>query len=300
MPKRSLFCRSLVPVVIILATLIYGIFNRTLDPAADSQTLFPPERVFGIDDIEGIDTVKNAVRSAPLPIRTGSAPIHAAILPHHTIVAGQLAQSWSDIAANTEPSVIVIIGPAHSNQGQGTVQTTHGVWRSVFGDVVTSDTVVDQLVEAGATDEPPSFLNEHAIGTHIPYIAHFFAGTPIVPIIAKSTANDRDAQNIVQNLNKILPQDALIIASIDFAHYLDASTTAAHDQITEQHINIRNYPYIDFLSSAYLDAPFALEVFLRWSDHSNFTITKVWHSQSHTILSDPLLPGTSYFIYFAW
>jgi poly-gamma-glutamate synthesis protein (capsule biosynthesis protein) len=207
---------------------------------------------------------------------------------------------WSELAASADPSVIVVIGPNHENAGDGQVQTTHGVWSSPFGSVGTDDELVERLVALrAASDEPGSFVNEHAIGTHIPYLTRLFPGTPMIPMIAKSTADADAAAAFVSDLEAVLPADALMVASVDFSHYLPKVVTAQKDEETIGHADARRFREIERLGSDHLDSPFALITYLDWSDRHGDETNFVWHGFSHDILGDPYAPGTSYLVYFS-
>lgn len=284
--------------------------SRRLQPAQDERTLkgaatetVSVRPVFSITEIEGIEDVLNAVRVSVIggvtaPRRENS--IRAAVLPHHTLAGPKLMELWSDIEAGSDPSVIVVIGPNHENAGEGMVQTTHGVWTSPFGVVETDDGLVDRLVSLGvATEESDSFVNEHAIGTHVSYLADLFPDIPIVPIIAKSPAGADDALSLVLVLQQILPDDALIISSIDFSHYLPEDTTDAMDAETLAHIAARRYTEIERLHSDHLDAPYAMIAYLLWNDRNGYAADLVWHETSHRLLGDPNAPGTSYLVFFS-
>ncbi|NBS41767.1 hypothetical protein EBS80_03840, partial [bacterium] len=97
----------------------------------------------------------------------------------------------------------------------------------------------------------------------------------------------------------ILPDDALVIASVDFCHYLPADATASMDAETLSYVADRNYTQLERLHSDHLDSPFALIAYLMWSDHKDDDVTLVWHSASHALMGQPNAPGTSYLVYFS-
>ena len=258
--------------------------------------------IFSVSGIDGIDMVIKSVGVTDLvALSDRIEPIRAAVLPHHTLVGDELDTWWATIAqSNLKPSVIVIVGPNHENAGKADVQITHGVWTTPFGDVETEHALVDQLLKTGAVgNEPTSFINEHAIGTHAPYIAEWFPGVPIVPVIAKSGADQDDARAFERQLEALLPPDTLVIASIDFSHYLNQEDTAAMDAETMKLINNRDYDHIATLHSDHLDTPFAMITYLLWTDHHNYTTDLISHSSSHEVLHDANVPGTSYFVYYS-
>ena len=310
--------------VLVLAAMVYLVVDTVVDRSSFFSNVPPPHREEGtgvvvenvsaphttypITGIVGINDVINAIANPQAGLRSlGSmdsqglqsrSTISSAVLPHHTIVGPQLLDLWTNLAARTNPSVIVIVGPNHSNLGTSQVQTTYGDWPTPFGTVSTSDAIVGQLVDiGGATNEPDSFVNEHSIGTHVSYVAKLFPGVPIVPIIAKSTADAAEARAFELTFERSIPSDALIVYSIDFSHYLPDDLTANMDAETIALADRRDYDAIQGLGSDHLDSPFALMTYLMANDRAGNASTLVWHSSSHVVQGTPDAPGTSYLVY---
>lgn len=259
-----------------------------------------PVHVFKLDGIEGIDAVFQAASAlAPAnPSPEERASLRAFVLPHHTYPAEELAVFWTDIGTRLKPSVIVVVGAAHDNQGKALVQAAKGVWITPTGSVATDDAMVDTLISSGISLSDPSVLdNEHSIGTQIPYIATVFPGVPVVPVIAQSPAGEIEARQLVADLLAVLPKDALFVSSIDFSHFLSVAEAEKRDERTLDVIANRNYAVIDGLSSEYLDSPFTLETFLIYADAVGCDPKLAWHEQSGRLSGDLEAPGTSYLVY---
>lgn len=264
-------------------------------PVASGEPVVRP--VFSIARIDGIDDVLASVqRGATVPDEPRS--VRAAVLPHHTLAAEKLMELWAEIATGSDPSVIVLVGPNHENAGEGMVQTTKGVWATPFGAVSTDDSLVDRLVSLGiATEEPASFVNEHSVGTHVSFLAKLFPGIPIVPVVAKSPAGESDAASLAIVLQQILPDDALVISSVDFCHFLPQDRTDDMDAETLALAAGRKYEEIERLRSDHLDSPYAFMAYLLWNDRNGWTADLAWHSSSHRIQGQPGSPGTSYLVF---
>lgn len=210
--------------------------------------------------------------------------IQAAILPHHTDIGPKIDEFWSEIALRSSPEVIVVVGPAHFDQGVADVQTTTGIWKTPFGDVETDKSIKKLSVQI----ESDSFVNEHSIGVHAPYIANYFPDIPVIPIIAKSRAGLSDASDLVSKLQK-LDKKILLIASIDFSHYLSEEQSLANDVEVQEVIGEKDFDGIDQMNSDYLDSSFALDVFLLWQNMTGCLLQARWHDYNPA--------GTSYLVY---
>lgn len=308
--RKHILTAAIFAAVLALVVVIVVTRPRVLPPAKEGigeVEIVLPRPTFSITNIDGIEDVLNAISSVspqvPPPTQggvRGGGEIRAAVLPHHTKVGSKLVELWSDIAARSAPSVIVIISPNHDNDGEGTLQTTRGVWPTPFGPVETDDGLVNRLVSLDvAADQPDAFVNEHGIGTHVPYLAELFPGTPIVPVMAKSTADLDDARSLELVLEQILPDDALVIASIDFSHYLPQDVTDAMDAETLAWIAGRRYTELERQQSDHFDTPFGLIAYLLWNDRNGFASDLVWQETSHRLLGEPNAPGTSYLVFFS-
>ncbi|GEM_PF-4650516 len=265
------------------------------------------DSIFSLENIDDIDIVFRSVSRLQFPSvrQKENKRIKAVVLPHHTILGEQLAEFWNQIAESANPKTIVIVGPAHENQGTGRIQTTTGIWNTPFGKVFSDNLRIEKLIQSGAiTKEPLSFRNEHSIGTHISYIAKLFPDAKIIPIIAPSIAGERDARMLVEIFQNILPEDSLLVASVDFSHYLISKESEKKDQELLQWIKLRQYSKIDGLDASYLDSPFSLETYLLWMDSflardQMLDHELIWHENSGNLFGDPNIRGTSYFVFFA-
>ena len=227
--------------------------------------------------------------------------VRAAILPHHTLIAQQLAAYWQQLVDSfPNPSVVVIIGAAHQNQGEGLIQTTSLDYQTEFGLVQTDDNIVAALeIDGVKTEEKNSFDNEHSIGTEIPFIAKLFPNTHIVPIIAKSNAGENEARALAELLKKNLPSDALVIFSLDFSHGLVSKQSDINDQQTIALMDSRDLIKIGLLNETFVDSPFVLQTYLLWLEINGWSDELVWRDNSGNITGNSNTSGTSYMIFFA-
>ncbi|HLD18072.1 MAG TPA: AmmeMemoRadiSam system protein B [Patescibacteria group bacterium] len=269
--------------------------------AMSLETDRQPSQTFLLDGMEGIHDVVAAAERLEVPTTLFDGdPVHAALLPHHTLISEKIGSFWTRIAQRTNPSVIVLLAPAHENQGEALVQTARGIWKTPLGSIETEDAIVSGLAETGVVaEEPFSFVDEHGIGVHLPFIAKLFPQARIVPIIAKSLAGEREARALVSAFDNLLPEDTLLVSSVDFSHGLLSQESDQRDRETLALIAGRDYVRLDRLSSEFVDSPFALETFLLWTDREERRSQLVWHSNAGEFTGDRMIPGTSYVVFFA-
>lgn len=191
--------------------------------------------IFYLDSIPNIENVFKAVGKtdqSSFDKENVRSEIQAAILPHHTDIGSKIDEFWSEISQRSSPEIIVLVSPAHLDQGNANVQTTNGVWKTPFGNVETDARTIKDLK---ISLEPESFVNEQGIATHMPFIAHYFSDVPVVPVIAPSRSGESVADAFVRKL-LLLDKKVLLVSRIDFSHYLSAEISDANDLETQEAI----------------------------------------------------------------
>lgn len=300
LPSKKILMRTLLCVLMLVLGLMIFVWVRLENESVmtDSMVKQTAKSTYILDNIPHIDRVFASVGKTFIDSNQIPPSVEVAILPHHTDIGLTIDQYWAEIASNTKPEVIVIVSPAHWDQGDGTVQTTHGQWKTPFGIVKTDDALIEQLREDSPIFiEPASFENEHGIAVHTPYIAHYFPEVQIIPIIAQSQAGSTKAVELTKNLLG-LEKNILLISSIDFSHYLSAEISDRHDEETRRVIASNDVDRIDQMGPDYLDSSFALEVYLYWHSFSECRSQERWHNHNSRMFPGIRSEeGTSYFVY---
>lgn len=280
----ALICALVLVFVTVYVILPFPVILKEAQPTEGSIQM-REYRLSSIPNIEKVFSSVGKTDRSNFDLENSRAEIQAAILPHHTDIGDKLDEFWSEIALRSEPEVIVIVGPAHWDQGSAEVQTTTGIWETPFGDVETNNKLIKKLSLAV---ERESFENEHSIGVHAPYIANYFPDVQIIPVIAKSRAGLTGASELVSKLTR-LNKKVLLIASIDFSHYLSEAQSLANDVEVQEVIAEKDFDGIDQMNSDYLDSSFALDVFLLWQNATGCLSQARWHDYNPA--------GTSYLVY---
>ena len=79
---------------------------------------------------------------------------------------------------------------------------------------------------------PTSSQSEHGIAAILPFIRHFFPGTPIVPVTVAIGSNRKEWDQFVDDIGPLITPHTLIVQSTDFSHYLPFADAIRHDQQT--------------------------------------------------------------------
>lgn len=178
------------------------------------------------------------------------------ILPHHDITEQQLNSFYHALSLlEQKPSVIIILCTDHFEQGKkNIVAPVNTYWQTPDGELCVDEVLLSKIVNDPTLVDKISLQNElwqqeHGIFVLTPFINHYFQEIKILPILLKGFSTDQDFEDyktLGQVLANILPQDALVIASIDFSHYQIPVWTAIHDLVTENTIqNMENPRHLE-------------------------------------------------------
>lgn len=163
------------------------------------------------------------------------------IIPHHDITAKEQNSFYKALSKVGQPSVVVVVAPDHFEVGKkqivipcntffdapdGTLELYDELQKEL-----TSNKKIEQYVDM--TMEP--WKNEHGIFIHTPFIKHYFPDSKFFPILVKSFSKDEEFEiysKLADVLSEFLPEDALVIASVDFSHYQIPRMTELHDYVS--------------------------------------------------------------------
>jgi len=157
------------------------------------------------------------------------------ILPHHMIVAQELAKFYSGLGKVTQPTTVYVIGPNHYESGTANIQTCLScLYKTTLAglpdDLTVNTEMVSKLAQAEiATIANQSFEIEHAMFAHAPYIKRNFPNAQIVPIILQWATSVEEISKLSDWLSDNVSNDDLVIASVDFSHYISREAADFHD-----------------------------------------------------------------------
>lgn len=223
--------------------------------------------------------------------------IYGGIVPHHGQASYLIAKLFSSLKLQN-PRVIVLIGPNHRDVGKFNALTSFYGWETPFGILEPADPLIRKLVNTGlAQEDEDAFTNEQSVGTIVPYIKYFLPDTKIVPIILKSDFDLKDGKNLANFLTEFSGDGAVIVASIDFSHYLTGFEAREKDRVILEAIKSYDVRKILSFNSDFLDSPGSLVTLLMSMENIQKTGFEVLnHTNSGEILGNGVIPTTSYFL----
>ncbi len=154
------------------------------------------------------------------------------VSPHAGYVySGQTAAfAYSALTNINSCSLAVVLGPNHTGLGSP-LSLSLLDWESPFGIVENAKEIGLKLLESYpplAHDEL-AHMKEHSIEVQLPFLKYLNKDIKIVPICMGEQSSDTSIA-LAEALHKILPKDAIIIASSDFSHYVPLDTAMREDK----------------------------------------------------------------------
>ena len=219
--------------------------------------------------------------------------MYAFVLPHHLITAPYLTRIYREMWDTHEPSRIILISPNHYENGEEWTQTCLCTFQAPDGTLVETDTdFIHALADRGVvTIRPEPFVKEHGIYNHMPFIARFFPGTKVVPIILKWKTPEELRVRLADALNTLSDKDTVLIASVDFSHYISHTAADFHDATSWA--TLHNFDFFH-VGSLEVDSQPSLEVTMRWSQARGLRdATLLKHTNSQDFFLQSLLDVTT-------
>jgi hypothetical protein len=218
------------------------------------------------------------------------------IVPHHLVAGHLIARFMENLALNSNPEVIVLVGPNHYNLGAKVI-TGYYDWQTSEGIVKTDKQIVRELVNSGlALENEEVMANEHSIGAVVPFIEHFLPEARVVPLIFHHDVSLDEVDKVLAMLATYLDEKAVFIGSVDFSHYLSRQEAQEKDEYTLQVMHDFDYGNLYSMSSDYLDSPASLALVFRNAERRGITDFHVLdNTNSGIILKNDMIETTSYF-----
>lgn len=219
------------------------------------------------------------------------------VIPHHLVAKSIIEKFFNELSKENYPQEIVLMGPDHFNAA------------AVYGDklitVNASTTNLENLaIDNGLLNTSGgisnlafsdyAIKNDHGIMNILPFIKQYFPNTKIIPFLIPANFSLDKTKNAVENLNKILPDNSFILASVDWSHYLPKNVADFHD---EKSIRVfLNFEEENF-SNIEVDCPQCLYIshyFAKLRNADNYV--EIDHKNSQDFSNGAILDSTtSYF-----
>lgn len=267
--------------------------NKSLGISIDSDSLKqrPGHQVKFFDEQTFNEGVEKAKQTKPFTFRTTGG-----IIPHHLFVGFIIADFFSRLAAQ-KPTTVILLGPNHFEKGNFKALTSIYNWDTPFGLVHPNDYIINDLTTHNLVKVDEETLpNDHALSAIMPFIKYYLPDAKVVPILISGGLTQDDSELLANKLSSFITKDVIIVAPVDFSHYLTNSQAKEKDETTLQVLKEFNYRKLYLLNNDYLDSPPSIGVLLMVMQKLGTTdMDLIYHSNSGELQKDNFIQTTSYF-----
>jgi hypothetical protein len=149
------------------------------------------------------------------PVISGRA--RALLLPygHYESVGSLIAAGMKRVAASNPKRVLLLASPT-AGAPDGVYLPRMSAFATPLGRIPVDTKGVDLLSRRGAQADDLLHLQEHVLELHLPFLAHLFPGTPILPLLLQIRDGEEleEATMLISSLGEeFLSQTLLIVSS---------------------------------------------------------------------------------------
>lgn len=157
--------------------------------------------------------------------------VQGIIVPHAGLMFSGRIGAWAyKTAAEGTYDALFLVGPSHYVGFEGFSVWPGGAWDSPLGPaVIDAEGAAAMLRSEFGKDLPEAHEREHSLEMQLPFVRRLLADIPIVPIVIGYQTRDVIEGLALALANAARSRRALLIASTDLSHFLDAKTAADLD-----------------------------------------------------------------------
>lgn len=166
--------------------------------------------------------IESSVKEAKADAKIDLNKIMGGIVPHHIpTTIPLLAEFYTKLKNARGVKTFVILAPDHVDAGRGNISVSKADFVMPFGMLRPNLAMIERLEDSGfiTQDEMP-FDREHSIDSQLLLISRLFPDAQIVPLIFRSSITNEEARAFGKVLAGVVDEDAFVVSSVDFSHYL--------------------------------------------------------------------------------
>lgn len=190
----------------------------------------------------------------------------AIVVPHHNFVAQKRLEYFQNIAKiRFFTKTVIIISPDHFSSNQNNLIYSNRQWNLSNGKVNFSN-ALESTLKSLLTLDNNLVKNDHAIYNLLPDIKSVWPKATVFPILIGQNYSVSKLNSLISTISQNCKFDCLLVASVDFSHYLPSDLAEIHDVKSIKELNNQNLSEIPKLE---VDSPQSLYVLASFSKNKN-------------------------------
>jgi MEMO1 family protein len=187
--------------------------------------------------------------------------VYGMVLPHHIpTTIPRLVEYYGRLKATQTVKNFIIIGPDHTDAGKNFVTTSKASFFTSFGELKPIPGLAETLqdLKLASIEEAP-FDPEHSIGAQMLIISKIFPESRVTPIIVNSHTPSAQAEALGKKLAELADEETVIVASVDFSHYLSTTQAAPIDRTSGEVVKNLDLNSLKLIKA---DSNHSMEIFM--------------------------------------
>ncbi len=163
-------------------------------------------------------------------------PVASGVVPHH-LLAKEIMKDFFSYLAEQEgnPDTIILLSPDHFNSAVLewdisfiTVDLKND--QKIFYDIPIDTSLLKELViNHDIKQNHCAVLSEFGITNLLPFIKKYLPKAKVIPLLVPKDISREKVESLVHDIHEKFSTNTLMIASVDFSHYLPQEAAAFHD-----------------------------------------------------------------------
>lgn len=205
--------------------------------------------------------IERAIRAEQLVQPLNLKHVYGGVASHHIpTTIPRLVDFYSRLKHTQSVKNFIVIGPDHTDAGNAPITVSNASFFTDYGEVRPIDGLASKLQDAKlANIEEPPFGSEHSVGSQILIISKIFPGAKVTPIILRSDTTKDHAEALGKMLATVMDDETVLIASVDFSHYLSTDQAMPLDQISGEVVHNLDLEALPLVTA---DSGKSIEVFM--------------------------------------
>jgi len=161
--------------------------------------------------------------------------IAAGVVPHHLLAKEIIDDFFKYILSQKKPETIILLSPDHLhsatlNQENSFITVALEPGKEEFDHIKVDSNLLKKLAAKNKMVLNNSAVaSEFGITNLLPFIEKYFPETKILPVLIPADISKEQITQLVNSIDEVASVQTIIIASVDFSHYLPLQSANFHD-----------------------------------------------------------------------
>jgi len=282
--------------LILQAGLVFAIFWPGQDQAAKTDKAGQASTVHHAY-FSSQEFYDEAYADGQMQVKTAEARVYGGIIPHHLIVKDKIAAFFLGLEKK-DYETVVLVGPNHFSKGDSNIILSQAEWQTPYGKLKPDLELAEKLsaIPEASIEEDP-FIAEHSISGLVGFVKKSLPDAKFVPVILRLETTPEESASLAEAIyNSVDPEKTLVIASVDFSHYMPTVVADFHDVKTNAVISSFDYRRV---YDTEIDSPASIYTVLKYLDKARAKESELLFSTNAGIyVGRPDEPTTSHSIFY--